>query len=119
MPQPGLVFQLTSEGDNHFWVVISPIVKGLVLAVNITDFAHCPDSPCVFEAGSHPIIYKKSSAYYRKAREFDADKIDQLLKDGQHVRRLTDFTPELLSRLVAGAKSSNDLTFRFLKYLPA
>lgn len=117
MPHPGLVFQLTSEGGNHFWVVISPVVNGLVLAVNITDFLNCPDSPCVFEAGVHEVITKRSVAYYRKAREFEACKIDQLLEAGQYLRRLKDFPPELLHHLVAGATKADDLTFRFRKYL--
>ena len=117
MPHPGLVFQLTSEGGNHFWVVISPVVDGLVLAVNITGFRNCPDSPCAFEAGAHDVITKRSVAFYRKAREFEACKIDQFLEAGQYLRRLQDFPPELLHRLVDGANKADDLTFRFRKYL--
>ena len=117
MPHPGLFFQLIPEGGNHFWVVISPVMNGLVLAVNITDFENCPQSPCVFEAGAHAVITKRSVAFYRKAREFEARKIDHLLEAGQYLRRLQDFPPELLERLVAGARKADDLTFRFRKYL--
>ena len=96
MPHLGQVFQLTSdEGGNHFWVVISPVVDGLVLAVNITDFRNCPDSPCVFEAGIHDVITKRSVAFYRKAKEFEACKIDKFLEEGKYLRRLQDFPPEL------------------------
>lgn len=118
MPYPGQVFQLTCEGGNHFWAVISPVVDGLVLAVNITDFRNCPDSPCVFDAGVHPVITKKSVAFYRKAREFEACRIDELLAAGQYLRQLQDFPKELLDRLIAGADKADDLTFRFRKYLP-
>ena len=117
MPTPGTVFQVVPEGGNHFWVVISPTKNGLVLAINITDGRHCPDSPCVIEIGEHPIVTKQSVAYYRKAREFDAAKIDAFLTAGVQLRRLPDCSPILLARIIAGAKVADDLTFRFLQYL--
>jgi len=104
------------EGGNHFWVVLSPVKNGRVLAANITDYAHCPDSPCVLETGDHPAITKRSVVYYRKAREFEAARIDLLITGGVQVRKLTDCRPEVLARIIAGAKVADDLTRRFLEY---
>jgi hypothetical protein len=118
MPRIGTVFQLVPEGGNHFWVVISAPLNGLVLAINITDASHSPDSPCKIAPGEHPRIYKDSVAYYRKAREFEAARIDELLKNPQMLRQLEDCSPELLNRIIAGARVADDLTFRFLDYLP-
>jgi hypothetical protein len=118
MPEPGTVFQIVPEGGNHFWVVISAELNGKILAVNITDEGHCPDSPCKVAVGEHPRLVKASVAYYRKAREFEAVKVDEQLQNPTLVRRLENCSPELLRKIVEGARNAEDLTFRFLDYLP-
>ena len=117
MPIPGTAFQVIPEGGNHFWVLISPVKNGRVLAVNITDVEHCPDSPCVLEIGDHPAITKRSVLYYRQAREFEAAKIDTLIAGGVQVRKLADCSNAVLARMIQGAKVADDLTCRFLEYL--
>ena len=116
MPQPGTVFQLVGDG-HHFWVVISPVKNGNVLAINITDVQHSPDSPCKLNVGDHPNITKPSVAFYRKAREFDAQAIDREIQSGAAVRQLADCRPDVLQRMIDGAKTADDLTCRFLEYL--
>jgi hypothetical protein len=117
MPTPGTVFQVIPEGGNHFWIVVSTVRNGLVLAVNITDIRNCPDSPCVIEVGEHPAVTKRSVVFYRKAREFDAGKIDLFLAGGTQLRQLPDCSADLLARIIQGAKVADDLTLRFLDYL--
>ena len=116
MPQPGSVFQLVGDG-HHCWIVISLVRNGTVLAVNITDVKHSPDSPCKLNVGDHPHITKPSVAYFRKAREFDAQSIDREIQAGIAVRQLPDCRPDVLQRIIDGAKIADDLTCRFLEYL--
>src|SRR6266850_2129085 len=110
MPRPGTVFQIIPEGGNHFWIIISKEKDGLVLAVNTTDVRHCPDSACKVQVRDHPAITKPSAIYYRKAREFEASKIDALCAEGDLVRQLDDCSSVLLQRIISGAKKADDLT---------
>ena len=119
MPEPGTVFQIVPEGSNHYWVVISTPRDGKVLIVNITDERHCPDSPCKVAIGEHPSVDKASAVYYRKARVFEAARIDEQLQNPTLVRQLENCTPELLQKIIDGARKAEDLTLRFLDYLPA
>jgi len=118
MPSPGTVFQLhDGSTTNHFWIVISREVNGRVLTVNVTDLSHCPDSPCRVNVGDHEAIEKPSVIYYRKAREFFAESLDSELAAGRFIRRLPDCRPEILQRIIEGARIADDLTQRFLIYL--
>lgn len=114
MPPPGTAFWPIGS---HPWVVISRPIKGKVLAVNITDVGNCPDSPCKVNVGDHPCIKKPSAIYYKKAREFDAVKIDQELSSGKNAKKLSPCSPQLLARIVRGAKVADDLTAKLLDYL--
>ena len=118
MPQIGTVFQVVPEGGNHFWIVVSAPLNGKVLAINVTDAVHSPDSPCKIAPREHPRVYKESVAYYRKAREFEAARIDELLQNSQNLRKLENCSPELLKRIIEGARVADDLTVRLLDYLP-
>jgi hypothetical protein len=114
MPSPGTAFWPIGA---HPWVVISRTIKGKVLAVNITDSDHIPNSPCKLNVGDHPCISKPSAIYYKKAREFDAAKIDQELISGKKVNPLAPCSQSLLNRIIRGAKDSDDLPPKFLDYL--
>lgn len=116
MPQPGTIFQLKGDGY-HLWVVASKVKNGKILAINVTDEQHCPDSPCKIQLGEHPSISKPSVAYYRKAREFSAAAIDRELQLGAAVVAHAVCSPQLLQKIVEGAFKANDLTRRFLDYL--
>ncbi|HEY6170458.1 MAG TPA: hypothetical protein VI454_20665 [Verrucomicrobiae bacterium] len=111
------MLQLTIETRNHFWIVISSVKNGQVLAVNITDACHCPESPCKLLVGDHPVITKPSVVFYRKARLFDASAVDEQLKDGSSVRRLDDCSEALLKRIIKGAFESDDITRKLLDHL--
>jgi hypothetical protein len=118
MPAIGTCFQVIPEGDNHFWIVISKIFDGRVFVVNITKSVKCPDSPCHFAVGEHSTITEPSAVFYRKARTFSATNVDAQLADGQLVRRLEDYPPELVKRIIDGAQTPDcGLTLKFLKYI--
>jgi hypothetical protein len=117
MAKVGTVFQIVPDGGNHFWIVISKEKRGMVLAVNSTDATKCPDSPCKINIGDHPAIIKPSAIIYRYAREFVSSKIDELCAKGSYLRQLDDCSPEVVKRIVAGAKQADDLTLKLLDYL--
>lgn len=117
MPKPGTVFQLRLDGGNHFWVVISEPRNEKILAVNVTDAKNSPDSPCRLDHRDHPEITKPSAIFYRKSREFDAAMVDAQIADGRVVRKLADCSPELLQRIIDGARAADDFTIRLLDYL--
>gem|GEM_PF-2673708 len=83
----------------------------------MTDERHCVDSPCKLKIGDHPFITKNTAIYYKKAREFDAALIDKECASGERVRRLDDCTPQVLDRVISGARASDDLTAKLLAYL--
>ncbi len=86
--------------------------------MNVTDAVNCPDSTCVLNPGDHPAIVKPSAVYYRKARLFESQKIDALIAEGKYIRGLAKCTPAILQKIISGAKSADDLTLKFLSYLP-
>jgi hypothetical protein len=49
--------------------------------------------------------------------KFDSAKIDKLCAQGSYLRQLDDCSPELVKRIVAGAKQADDLTLKLLDYL--
>lgn len=114
MPSPGTAFW---PAGAHPWVVISRTIKGKVLAVNLTGVDNCPDSPCKVNVGDHPSIKKPSAIFYRKAREFEAAKIDHELSSGVNAKKLAPCSKELLNRIIRGARQADDLTARFRDYL--
>src|SRR4051794_12260070 len=111
MPAPGTAFW---PHGGHPWIVISRTIKGRVLAVNVTDVATCPHSPCKLNVGDHPCVLKPSAIYYKKAREFDAAKIDRELQSGANAKALAPCSKQLLARIIKGAKDADDLTARLL-----
>lgn len=54
---------------------------------------------------------------YRKAREFREDILSQEIKNPMDLKFFDDASPDLLKRIVEGAKVSDDLTAKFLDYL--
>jgi hypothetical protein len=119
MPLLGKVFRLTDQSvESHFWIIVSEPLDGKVLAVNVTDGANCPDSPCKLAVGDHPRITIPSAIIYRKAREFQASIIEHESQRPYHLQFFADATPELLEVIIAGARTADDLTAKLLRYLP-
>lgn len=54
--------------------------------------------------------------FYRYAKDFNAAEINKQIAAGT-IRKLSDCSPELLSRIIEGAKKADDLTNKFLDYL--
>ncbi|MEI7730759.1 MAG: hypothetical protein WCO56_14390 [Verrucomicrobiota bacterium] len=112
----GTAFQLVGD-SNHPWFVVSKVMGNKVLAVNITDAEKCSDRSCLIGVAEHPIVTKPSAVFYKKAREFDAKKLEKELDKGLNVRRLEKCEQRLLERIIQGALKSDDLTAKFLRYV--
>ena len=106
---PGVAFKPNGERC-HDWVVISEPVNGEVLAVNITDSKHYPDSPCLLRKGSESWVSKHSVAYYPKAKTFLVAKLAQELSRGVLCTQFPDVSPDTLERLILGAIRCDDMT---------
>ena len=99
----------------HPYFVISKLVRGNVLVVNITDAVlengdNFFDLTCILQHGEHPFVLKKSAVYYKKARRHEAHKIGHALANfPQVVRHGPDLDAKLLARIVEGARKSNHM----------
>lgn len=114
---PGVSFWPFPDGDvkPHPYFVISKLVRGNVLVVNITDAVlengdNFFDLTCILQHGEHPFVLKKSAVYYKKARRHEAHKIGHALANfPQVVRHGPDLDAKLLARIVEGARKSNHM----------
>jgi hypothetical protein len=111
----GTVFQLIGDAF-HFWVVASDPKDGKVLALNITDGNKAPDSPCQIATGEDGFVTKPSAAYYKKAREFPVEALQDELRRGQNIRTVGQCSAPLLEKMITGAKQADDFTTKFLAY---
>ncbi len=111
----GTVMRLFAE-DTHPWIIISDEREGFVLAVNISDAAKHPDSPCMLKQGEHEGITKDSAVYYRKCRELEVREVKRNLH--RYATVYQNLCPEpVLQRVISGAFKADDMTARLLNYL--
>jgi hypothetical protein len=109
----GVVFTPPFPGA-HRWFVISDVVDGEVLTLNITD-AEKEESTCYLFPGDHPCITKRSAVRYRSAKAWP---VQELRKNLGQCRTYSDLaSAELLRKLADGARKSPDLAKKFLKFL--
>lgn len=109
----GTVFVPPIRGG-HRWFVISDVVDGEVLTVNITDAEH-EDSTCILEPGDHPCVAKLSAVRYRSAKAWPVQELRNnlaLCKVHPNVA-----SPALLQRMIEGGLKSEDLAKKFRKFL--
>ena len=101
----------------HLHIVISPIINGKVLLVNITSPKHDSDLTCVLKVGDHPFLTHDSVINYGDATDSEVE----LLKLSIRTKLITPKDPvseELLKRIQAGALNSPALPQKFIKYIP-
>lgn len=110
---PGIVFRPnTGIGRlTHPYVVIA-VADGLALTVNWTDFEHYEESTCQLVPGDHPQVTKPSVMVYPRFKELPVAVLGvQLAKEEPcELQRLSDLRPEILQRIIDGARTSMDLT---------
>lgn len=106
---PGVVFWPLPTPETpqpHPWVVVSPVIGGKVLAINLTDYDSCPDKSCAVEIGEYPTLKKKSAAFFQKCRSFPVAILTAELSTQLRMVHCTSVDPQLLERLRVGIKNS-------------
>ena len=98
----------------HRWFVISDVVDGEVLTVNITDAEH-EDSTCILQPGDHACVTKLSAVRYRGAKAWPVQELRNNLTLCKVHPDLASAT--LLQRMIDGGLKSEDLAKKFLKFL--
>lgn len=111
MSFPGFAFTPRTDGANHLWIAISREVSGKALFVNLTDRKNFPDSPCVLNIGDHEWIRKESVAFYPGYKEWPIAPLNEAMGT---IRIWKPASASLLSKLIAGAKMSDDIPERIL-----
>jgi hypothetical protein len=89
--------------------VVTNAVNGKVLAVNVTDADHYPESPCKLAVGEHAVITKPSVIKYPEAVEIPERGMSIALGLGVAVRHCPDLHPEVLARVIAGIAMCGDM----------
>ena len=120
MPAVGTVY-VSRESGSHIYVVISERKAGKVLVVNFTDENNFPkDQSCCLSTADYSVLSKPSAIAYKRAKDYDALTLDAQLESAEFlVRRHPDCPAEIVAKIVAGARISDFLAPKFLKYLPA
>lgn len=101
----------------HLYIVISPIINGMVVFVNITTPKWGSDDTCILRIGDHDFITHDSIINYGDAKETKVD----LLREAISKRYMTPQPPisaDILKRIQEGAWKSKAFPESLLKYIP-
>jgi hypothetical protein len=110
--KPGTAFwpPKASYRDPHPYVVISEEIDGKVLTVNFTDIANYPSSTCIVDAAEYaPPLTKRSAVYYRNPYLWEVSRLEENLQKGDVLRQCPDVSPQLLKRIIDGARRTPDI----------
>lgn len=115
---PGFAFlsRRPSYPTEHLHIVVSPIIDGKVLLVNVTSKKFSSDDTCVLTIGDHEFIHHDSVISYADAIAVDISKIQEAIS-------MNVFKPHkpvsegLLARIQAGALISDAFPGNLLKYV--
>ncbi|MBI4949255.1 MAG: hypothetical protein HY955_03825 [Deltaproteobacteria bacterium] len=98
----------------HLYIIIA-IEDKKALFVNITTKKEKSDCSCVLNKGDHSFIKWPSVINYAEAKECDISKIERALQS-KIFKAHKPVSPELLERIINGAKISQSLPSNLLKY---
>src|ERR1017187_3704907 len=116
----GTAIKLGSDAfKSHLWIVVSDVhpEKGVVLAFNLTDKDHYPNSACILNPGEHEFIEKMSAVRYFSPKLWNPQHIAEKIRDGTFVQ-YKNASEALLEKIIAGAHNSEDLDPYYLEFLP-
>ena len=116
---PGFTFlsPTPSSPVEHLYIVLSPIIDGKVLLVNVTTPKYNSDLSCVLKESEHPFLTHDSIINYADATDTDVDKIKQAITMNVF-KPHASLSEDLLQRVQKGALASTALKPRFRKYIP-
>lgn len=110
----GIVFKVPLP-EAHPSIILCEPLDGKLLVLNISDAAK-HESTCYLDAGDHVAITKRSAVLYWKTKAVNAITLDQL--KAQRVMVYDEVLEEdVLQRIFRGARSADDFTPKYLKYL--
>jgi hypothetical protein len=119
MISPGFAFlsKRPSYPTEHLHIVISPIIDGKVLLVNVTSKKFDSDDTCVLCVGDHEFIKHDSVINYADAHDPEIDKMQEAILQ-KIFKPQPPVSEALLRRIQAGALISPAFKPAFIKYIP-
>jgi hypothetical protein len=106
-----------ASGNHLFVIILGPMLiqqRGRQLQVVLVNFStirdNVPfDNACLVDEGEHPFVTRKSFVQYRYARIDAEEHVSSMVTSGAWPRQVA-CTPELLIKIIAGARRSNRIT---------
>jgi hypothetical protein len=119
MISPGVTFlsKRPSYPTEHLHIVISPIIDGKVLLVNVTSKKFDSDETCVLCLGDHEFIKHDSVINYGDAIDADILLMEKAILN-QTFKPQSPVSDALLKRIQEGALKSDAFPPALLKYIP-
>jgi hypothetical protein len=119
MIPPGYTFLSRRPGYFilHLHIVISKIISGKVLIVNITTPKTNSDYTCVLKKADHPFIRHDSIVNYADAVDAQIELVKKAIRENTFIPD-TPISEELLKRIQEGALKSDAFPPRLLMYIP-
>lgn len=108
-PGDTFIFKDTPTTE-HLWMIVTNTShpSGKVVIVNFTGWRDYHCQCCVVMPGDHPFVVKKTSVYYDDARVVSVANLTAAMA-GPAIKHHTPLSPELLTRILTGAKLSDRL----------
>ncbi len=118
MTSPGVTFlaKRPSYPTEHLHIIISPIIDGKVVLVNVSSKKFDSDDTCVLCVGDHEFITHDSVINYGDAVAAPVSKIQEYLAMKQF-KPLKPVSEGLLMRIKAGALESSAFPKSLKKYI--
>ena len=116
---PGFTFlsRRPSYPTKHLHIVISPVINGKALVVNVTSKKFDSDDTCVLTVGDHDFICHDSIISYADAIDADISLMEKAISCNTFEPH-TPISDALLKKIQEGALKSDSFPDRLLKYIP-
>jgi len=116
---PGFTFlsRRPSYPTEHLHIVISPVINGKVLLVNVTSKKFDSDDTCVLSVGDHNFIRHDSVIVYADAIAADISLMEKAILD-QTFKPQPPVSDAVLKRIQEGTVKSDAFPETLLKYIP-
>lgn len=115
---PGYTFLSPNVKYNtkHLYIIISEIIDGKVLLVNITTQKEHSDTSCILQKGEHRFIRHTSVVNYADAGDAEVCNIKRAISKGTFIPQKL-ISSSLLRRIHEGALRSTAFEPKYLKYI--
>jgi hypothetical protein len=116
---PGFAFlsRRPSYPTEHLHIVISPVIDGKVLLVNLTSKKYDSDDTCILCVGDHEFIKHDSVISYVDAIAADVSLMEKAILS-QTFKPQSPISDTVLKKIQDGAQESDAFPDVLLKYIP-